>query len=344
MIDTDAANEIDDPFAIAWALARPDRLQVEALYATPYSFAHRRDELAQVLAARRHPALPRSARLNDLMTHHAALARRWEALGRDPAGWPSPIFDPPGVGLARSLHAIDEVAIALGVDLDGRVFAGCAGYLPAAGVPVSAPAVDDLVSRGLDASAADEPLYVVALGCLSTVASALLREPRLAERIVVVWTAGYPSHAPHANIAFNLDQDPVAVRAVLASRVPLVYLPGYHVGAQLRLSRWELDARLAMAGRIGEHLRALWRRNPLAGWLGLGPDGADSWVIWDLINIAWLLDPHTVPTWVTPTPALADDLRWASDPAGPPMREAWGVQRDTIFADLFEQLRAFAGR
>jgi purine nucleosidase len=342
VLDTDAANEIDDPFAIAWALARPDRLQIEAVYATPFSFAHRRDELSAVLRARRDPAHPRSARDHDLLEHHAALARTWEQRGQDPMHWPSSIFDAPGRSLGRSLDAIDQVAGALGLDLSGRVLAGCPAYLPASHQAIDAPAVDDLIERGLAGDASDEPIYVVALGCLTTIASALLRAPALAGRLVVVWTAGYPSHAPHANIAFNLDQDPAAVRVVLGSGVPLVYLPGYHVGAQLRVSRWELDARLSGAGRIGAHLRALWRRNPLAGWLGLGPDGADSWVLWDLINIAWLLDPATVPTWLTPTPRLAEDLRWQPDPGGVPMREAWGVQRDAIFGDLFARLEAAA--
>jgi purine nucleosidase len=36
VIDTDTYNEIDDQFAIVYALASPDRLQVEALYAAPF--------------------------------------------------------------------------------------------------------------------------------------------------------------------------------------------------------------------------------------------------------------------------------------------------------------------
>lgn len=42
VIDTDAANEIDDQFALAWALLCPEALTTEAVYATPFSFAHRR--------------------------------------------------------------------------------------------------------------------------------------------------------------------------------------------------------------------------------------------------------------------------------------------------------------
>ena len=37
VIDTDAKNEVDDQFAIAWALRSKDRFNVEAVYAAPYS-------------------------------------------------------------------------------------------------------------------------------------------------------------------------------------------------------------------------------------------------------------------------------------------------------------------
>jgi hypothetical protein len=338
VIDTDAANEIDDPFAIAWALARADRLRVEAVHVAPYSFAHRRAELALVHHLQARPGGARSGREQDLLDHHRALWRRQVDIGLEPSSWASPMFDPPAASLARSGDVVHGVIEALGLSEPPPVLAGEPAYL-GAGPLLPSPAVEDLVARAWDPASADEPLYVVALGALTNVGRALRTEPRIRERIVVVWTAGYPSHAPWPNIAFNLDQDPAAVREVLASGVALVYLPGYHVGAQLRLSRLELDANLAGVGRIGRFLDHCWRSNPLAGWLGLGPGGAPSWVLWDLINVAWLIDPEWVPTGLVPTPGLGDDLRWRAVPGAPPMREAWGVQRDPVLADLFASLR-----
>lgn len=338
VIDTDAANEIDDPFAIAWALARPDRLRVEAIHVAPFSFAHRRAELALVHHLQARPGAARSGREQDLLDHHRALWRRQVDIGLDPSSWASPMFDPPAASLARSGDVVHGVIEALGLADPPPVFAGEPAYL-GADTRSPSPAVEDLIARARDPASVGEPLYVLALGALTNIARALRTEPRIRERIVVVWTAGYPSHEPWPNIAFNLDQDPVAVREVLASGVALVYLPGYHVGAQLRLSRLELDANLAGAGRVGRLLVHCWRSNPLAGWLGLGPEGAPSWVLWDLINVAWLLDPEWVPTGLVPTPGLGDDLRWHPVASAPPMREAWGVQRDAVMADLFASLR-----
>ena len=45
IIDTDAANEIDDQFALTWALLSPEKLKIEAVTAEPFSFAHHQREL-----------------------------------------------------------------------------------------------------------------------------------------------------------------------------------------------------------------------------------------------------------------------------------------------------------
>ena len=45
IIDTDAANEIDDQFAIAWALLSRDAFEIEGTLIEPFSFAHHREPL-----------------------------------------------------------------------------------------------------------------------------------------------------------------------------------------------------------------------------------------------------------------------------------------------------------
>ena len=56
VIDTDAANEIDDQFALAWALIPPRPIRTFCgLYATPFSFAHRRSHLSAELPTQMQP-------------------------------------------------------------------------------------------------------------------------------------------------------------------------------------------------------------------------------------------------------------------------------------------------
>ena len=62
----------------------------------------------------------------------------------------------------------------------------------------------------------DDPLYVVAIGAITNVAAALLLEPDLVRKIVVVWLGGNTHHQP-STMEFNLMQDPDAARVILTA-------------------------------------------------------------------------------------------------------------------------------
>ncbi len=340
IIDTDAANEIDDQFALAWALLSPERLDVLAVYAAPFSFEHRRQEMRRALSARTAPQLASAFDLALLQQHGAKLDRfaehGWalDAIGH----WP--VFCTPGEGMLRSFDEIVRVFDLLRLPHAGQVFRGGAGYLADERTPRMSDAVEHLIATARATPADSEPLYVVAIGCVTNIASALLAAPDIAERIVVVWTSGYPSHAPHINFSLNLEQDMAASRVLFNSGVPLVYLPGFHVGAQLRLSLPELALHVQPRGAIGAYLHQLYTHNPLADFAGIDAHAPGfSWVMWDLINIAWLLNADWVPSALAPTPGLSDERRWVARNEAPPMREGYAVARDAIFGDVFETMK-----
>jgi inosine-uridine nucleoside N-ribohydrolase len=340
VIDTDAANEVDDPFAIAWALLSNERLRVQACCAAPFSFEHRRREVLRARVARDRPAAA-GAEDHELLRLHAHKLEFWEQRGWDPAALELPSFCTPEVGMQRSWQEIVRVHELLGVAPAGRAFTGSTRYLAGLEAPERSAAVDRLIELAA-AQPRDEPLYVLAIGCLTNIANALLLEPDLVRRLVVVWTAGFPTHARHVNRAFNLEQDLLASQLVFDCGVPLVYLPGYHVGAQLRLSLPEVEASVRGRGAIGAHLHHLYTHNPLwplVGIAGLDAVPAYSWVIWDLIDVAWVMQPDWVPSELVRAPRLGADLRWHRADAGEParhwMREAHAVQRDAIFGDFF---------
>ena len=340
VIDTDAANEIDDQFALAWALLSPERLDVLAVYAAPFSFEHRRQEMWRALAVR---AAPEQASAFDLALLHQHGARIDRFATR---GWALDaiaqwlVFCTPGDGMQRSFDEIVRVFGLLRLPHAGRVFRGSAAYLTNEQTPLMSEAVEHLISLARATPADGEPLYVVAIGCVTNIASALLAAPDIAERIVVIWTSGYPSSAPQINFSLNLEQDMAASRVLFASGVPLVYLPGFHVGAQLRLSLPEMERHVQPCGAIGAELHRLYLNNPLTDFAGLDVHAAGfSWVIWDVINIAWLLNPDWVPSGLVSTPGLSDDRRWVVRDDAPLMREAYAVARDAIFGDFFETLK-----
>ena len=197
--------------------------------------------------------------------------------------------------------------------------------------PVRSDAVDSLIE--LAHQDREGPLQVLAIGAATNVASAVLVDPSIRERITVVWTAAYPTFWPHPNASFNMAQDLHASRVLFDSGVPLVYLPGYYVGEHLRISLPELKEHVRGKGRVGDELYELCLTNR---HLTKAP-GASK-VMWDLINVAWVLDPSWLSTHLVATPHLDEDLRWRADDDRHVMREATGVNRNAVWADFFRVL------
>lgn len=334
IIDTDAANEIDDQFALAWALLSQDRLEIEGVCAEPFSFAIHREELQHTQAIIQRGG-PRDAREARLVERLGPWLRRLEAAG-------IPLteihhFEPPDVGMERSYEEILRIYDKLNLDAQGLAFRGSPGYLPSPAEPVPSPAAEHIIECARRES--DRPLYIAAMGCLTNVASALLMAPEIIRNVVVLWTAGFGSESSRPNDdSFNLIQDLTAARVIFDCGVPLVYLPGFHIGAQLRLSLPEMKAWVQGRGAIGDYLYWLYTHNPIRQQRGVSGHFGRTWIIWDLIDIAWLLNPAWVPTELRPTPVLDDDLVWRQAPGRPPMREAYDIDRDGIFRDLLGKL------
>ncbi len=333
LIDTDTANEIDDQFALAWALLSPEKMTVEAVTAEPFSFAHHRTQLV---------AAEQAIEKGDKHQEHLVGAfRGWinrlHAQGRRAADLE---FIDPAKGMELSYREILTVYDKLGIDSSGKVFRGADRYMEAADTPVHSHAVDTIIDL---AKSGSSPLYIAALGCVTNIASALVVAPEIAENIVVIWTSAYPSNAPHCNRpSLNLVQDVIASRIIFDSGVPHIYLPGYHVGAQLKISQPEMAQFVKGRGAIGDYLWHLYTHNPLHHMFALEDTARRTWVIWDIINIAWLINPAWVPTFITTSPVLDGELNWKQDASRHSMREAHDVQRDEIFIDFYNKLEAAA--
>ena len=343
VIDTDTRNEIDDQFALAWALLSRDRLDIEGIYAAPYSFLKRVAELRRADRIRQNPD---AAGTEDqaLLKRHDAHLERLRQCGIDVHD--DRQLDPQGVtlvspalGMELSYQEILRVCEMMDAGFADRVYRGSAGYLESCDVPIQSEAVEHLIETAKTASM-DAPLHVAVIGAPTNIASALLLAPEIIRNIVVSWTAGYPTLVTGIRQpSFNMEQCILSSQLLFDSGVPLVYLPGFHIGAQLRLSLPEIERWVKGRGAIGDYLHWLFCHNPHYPLQGIDDDFARSWVIWDLINFAWLINPAWVPSLMRDAPALADDCRWLRrDVPRHPIREGLDIQRDAVFRDFLGKL------
>ena len=140
----------------------------------------------------------------------------------------APFFNENSTGPADGMEkSYQEILKLLGLagcqELRDVVFRGSASYLPDEGTPVPSPAAEDLARRAMGYSP-EAPLYVVAIGALTNIASALLLEPAIAQRITLVWLGGNAWDWPD-NQEFNAFQDVAADRVVFGSGAAVVQLP-----------------------------------------------------------------------------------------------------------------------
>ncbi len=164
-------------------------------------------------------------------------------------------------------------------------------------------------------------------------------EPRIKEKIVVVWLGGTPRYWPSAR-EFNLRQDVIASQILFDSGVALVQIPTTNVAEHLRTTVPELDQHMRGRSRIGDYLHGQFLEYFALRMNDQDRSGRYPWskVIWDISAVAWLNNPAWVPSDVMPSPVLTDAMRWGTVPDRHHIRVANHVDRDAIFNDLFDRL------
>lgn len=281
VLDTDAYNEIDDQFAISYALGAKEKLNLLALYAAPFLNARSQSPLD---------------------------------------------------GMEKSYEEILKLLKLAGEHTP--VFKGSDTYLPNETTPVESPAARDLAARAM-AYSPEKPLYVVAIGAITNVASALLMQPEIADRIVVVWLGGHAIDWPDTK-EFNMKQDVASARVVFGSGAPLVMLPCMGVVSAFTSTGPELTHWLKGKNALSDYLveQTVDEANTYAAgrvW---------SRVIWDVTAVSWLLNDtgKLMQDRLIPTPIPEYDHHYGFDPRRPLCKYVYHIARDALLGDLFAKV------
>lgn len=235
-----------------------------------------------------------------------------------------------GHGMELSYGEILALLERLGVTPGGLVHRGVTDYVGAAKRPLKAAAVDDLIARARSGTSAD-PLYVIAIGAISNVASALLAASDIIDRTVVVWLGGHALDWPDQR-EFNLRQDIGGAQVLFDSGVPLVLVPCMGVTSHLHSTVPEIERYVEPQGDIGRFLSMRFKEYATdhVGW---------AKEIWDMAAVAWLLDESWTPSVLIPTPILTDNATYSLDRARPLIRYVTHVRRNPILQDFFAKLQ-----
>jgi len=239
----------------------------------------------------------------------------------------------PSDGMERSYNEILKVLELLDRnDLRSIVYRGSRSYLTASMEPVESEAALKIVEIS-KAYSTDNPLYVVAIGAITNVASALLIDPTLRDRIMIVWLGGHAHH--WANCAdFNMIQDIDSARVVFGCGVPLVQLPCLGVVSEFRFCRAEFEQLFRDKNELCNYLidntyEFIEKDVHFEHW---------SKPLWDVTAVAWLFKGDFMLDRIVPSPIPQHDYSYSFDPNRHPILYVYYIKKDPLVADLVAKL------
>jgi inosine-uridine nucleoside N-ribohydrolase len=257
----------------------------------------------------------------------------------------TPTFDLRGIipahfGERRSRESLrdsrDEVDLLIRLmDLEGRVRVedGAAGEIPDERTARPSPGAELIVEEAMRDDAG--PLFVAFYGPLTDMASALLMEPRIAERdLTVIWIGGGPY--PQGGFEYNLSNDIAAANVVFCSELTVWQIP-QPVYVMLGVSYAEVEAKVEPCGELGAYLvrqtiewNDTWVDRPME-YRSLG----------DSPCVGVMMNPQGGRWAMREAPRFGQDMRYVPAPDNRPIRVYDSVDTRFILEDFFAKLQRF---
>lgn len=237
----------------------------------------------------------------------------------------------PGEGMHQSYDAIMELLdVMKRDDLKQIVFHGSETNLKNEITPVESDAARELVRLAKEHTT-EKPLYVIAIAALTDIASAILLDRSIIDKIVVIWLGGH-GFDWHSCTDFNASQDIAAARVLFGCGAAVVQLPLNGVVAEFRISRIELEYYLKGKNDLCDYLLEcsleLMKNAPIYNW---------SKPLWDVTVVAWLLDPKFMEDRYEHSPVFEYDLHYGTDCGRHFIKYVYHINRDILFEDMFRK-------
>lgn len=215
-------------------------------------------------------------------------------------------------GMEKSYEEIGRVLKVCHCDGTVDTFKGCP--TPISESPDFAP-VDSPASRSIikTAHAAEDIVYILTTGACTNVASAIMLDPSVKDKICVIWLGGHCLEHPDLG-EFNLIQDYRAGQYLLDCGVPVILLPACGAEGhgtqmlrvddeQLKVMRGTSDAAVFFRDTLPDEFRAE----------TIEYAGRFERIIWDIAAPAVLSVPDAFEFSVIPAPIFEDSGRYAFD-------------------------------
>ena len=195
--------------------------------------------------------------------------------------------------------------------------------------PNPSEGVDFIIKKAMEYTP-DNPLWIMGLGAATNLASAILIEPKIMDRIVVFWHLR--TRWPDKCWNFNVFGDQHAARLLFDAPISFVL---FDTGTYLTCPMEESAQKIKPFGRIGEYLHNIrigndWYESDTKGFFDLG-------------DVAALLDPSVAYMETVSCPEVDHDLSYRFKGTKGRILRIYHVERDRTFELLYKRLEAAYG-
>lgn len=171
----------------------------------------------------------------------------------------------------------------------------------------------------------ENPIWLILLGPATDGAAALLKDPSIADRLVIFWHGR--SDWPRKCGNFNAMNDPIATQLLFELPCRLVL---FDTGTNLTMPMTESANRVGNAGALGKFLHGIRKRSAYTS--------RDDKGMFDLGDIAALVDPESCSFEKTNAPGVHYDYRYDFNQSHGPIVRITEINRDASFKLLDQAL------
>jgi inosine-uridine nucleoside N-ribohydrolase len=183
-----------------------------------------------------------------------------------------------------------------------------------------------------------EPLYVAFLGPLTDMASAILLDPEIVRRpVVVIWIGGvgYGGVETYPGIEFNLRNDITAANVVFDSGITIWQVPS-NVYSQVSVSYAELEEKIRGTSDLADYLI-----DQMVEWNATyHPEPIESRSLGDSPAVSLMLFPRGGNFRTVPAPRFGREGHYLPG-SGHPVRVVESVDVRFLLEDMFAKIRRF---
>lgn len=186
-------------------------------------------------------------------------------------------------GTDKSYDTTLRISDMMNYDYKNIVYKGATSYLNDS--QDSNLAVEAIIKTSLE----NDNVTILAIGAITNIALAILKEPKIISKIKVIWLGGN-SFLTKDNSEFNFRQDIKAVQTVFESKVNLTVIPCRNVASNLTTTSYELEHYIKDKGELGEYLCDIFLKCKKSFMKEEKDEIGSSKTLWDLSAIGYLIN------------------------------------------------------